>query len=81
MNNSNNINETLQYLLALKNQGQNPQAIMQMLIRQNPQVQQNLTVLQNMAQGKKPQEFISQLARQNGVSEQNLQQIMQMLGK
>ena len=78
---NNNINQSLQYLLSLKNQGQNPQAIMQMLIRQNPQVQQNLAILQNMAQGKNPQEFITQLARQNGVSEQNLQEIMQMLAK
>ena len=81
MNNANNVNETLQYIFNLKNQGQNPQSIMQMLIQQNPQMQQSITILQNMSRGKSPQEFISQLARQNGVSEQNMQQIMRMFSK
>lgn len=80
-NNSNvNINDTIQGLLALKNAGRNPNQIMQMLIQQNPQAQQMLTQLQNMAQGRDPRQFLSQLARQNGVSPQNISAIMQMLG-
>lgn len=80
-NNSNvNINDTIQGLLALKNAGRNPNQIMQMLIQQNPQAQQMLTQLQNMAQGKDPRQFLSQLARQNGVNPQNISAIMQMLG-
>lgn len=76
----NDINQTLQGIFAMKNAGRNPQAILQMLMQQNPQAQQMLTQLQNMAQGRNPQEFFSQLARQSGVNEQNMQQIMQMFG-
>lgn len=67
------INQTIQGIISLKNSGRNPQAIMQMIMQQNPQYQQMLTRLQNMAQGKNPKDFIMQLARQNGVNEQNLQ--------
>ena len=74
----NDINATIQGLLSLKKQGRNPQAIMQMLIQKNPQYQQMMAQLQNMAQGRSPQEFIMQLARQNGVNEQNMQALSQM---
>lgn len=78
MNNPNNVNQVLQNLFQMKNQGGNPQQIMQMIMQQNPNYRQNMTVLQNMAQGRSPQEFLTQLARQRGVSEQNIQAIMQM---
>lgn len=80
MNNGYDINQTLQGIFAMKNAGRNPQAIMQMLIQKNPQTQQMLTQLQNMAGGRNPKEFVMQLARQNGVSEQNMAQLMQMFG-
>lgn len=75
------VNQALQSVFSMKNAGRNPQQIMQMLMQQNPQMQQTLVMLQNMAQGKNPKEFFSQLARQNGVNEQNMQMIMQMFGK
>lgn len=81
MNNPNNINQVLQGLFQMKSQGGNPQQIMQMIMRQNPNYRQNISVLQNMAQGRSPQEFLTQLAKQRGVSEQNIQTIMQMLNK
>lgn len=74
----NDINSIIQELITLKNQGRNPNAIRQMLIQKNPQYQQMVVQLQNMAQGRSPQEFIMQLARQNGVNEQNLQALSQM---
>ena len=77
----NDINQTLQSIFAMRNSGQNPQAIMQMLIQQNPQIQQHLAMLQNMANGRSPQEFLTQLARQRGVNEQNMNMIRQMFGK
>lgn len=80
MNNGYDINQALQSIFQMKNAGRNPQQIMQMLIQQNPQIQQRLQMLQNMANGKTPQEFFSQLARQNGVNEQNMAQLMQMFG-
>lgn len=74
------VNQALQSLFQMKNAGQNPQAIMQMLMQRNPQYSQMLTQIRNMSQGRNPQEFLMQLARQNGVNEQNLAQLMQMFG-
>lgn len=68
-----NINSVIQAITSLKTQGKTPQEVMQIIMQQNPNYQQLMQRLQNMAQGRNPQEFIMQLARQNGVSEQNLQ--------
>ena len=81
MNNGYDVNQELQNVFQMRNEGQNPQKILQMMIRQNPQIQQRIAILQNMSRGKSPKEFFSQLARQNGVSEQNMAQLMQMFGK
>ena len=81
MNNQYDVNQALQGLFQMRNAGRNPQQLLQMMIQQNPQIQQQLAMLKNMSNGKSPQEFFSQLARQNGVSEQNMAQIMQMFGK
>ena len=78
MNNGYDVNQALQSLFQMKNSGQNPQAILQMLIQQNPQVAQLMTQFKNMSNGRNPRDFITQLARQNGVSEQNLSAIQQM---
>lgn len=80
MNNNYDVNMAIQSIMQMKNAGRNPQQVMQMLIQQNPQTQQMLTQLQNMAKGKNPREFFTQLAKQNGVNDQNLQMIMQMFG-
>ena len=78
MNNGYDVNQALQSLFQMKNSGQNPQAILQMLMQQNPQVAQLMTQFKNMSNGRNPRDFITQLARQNGVSEQNLSAIQQM---
>ena len=78
MNNGYDVNQALQSIFQMKNAGRNPQQILQMMIQQNPQMQQQLAVLQNMSKGKSPKEFFAQLAKQNGVSEQNLAQLMAM---
>jgi hypothetical protein len=75
---NNDINQSLQSIFSMKNAGRNPQQIMQLLIQQNPNIQNALYTLQNMAKGKNPREFFSQLAKQNGVNEQNMAQIMAM---
>ena len=72
------VNQSLQSIFAMKNAGRNPQQILQILIQQNPQMQNALYTLQNMSQGKNPKEFFMQLARQNGVNEQNMAQLMAM---
>ena len=81
MNNGYDANQALQNVFQMRDAGRNPQQILQMLIQQNPQIQQKLAMLQNMSQGKSPKEFFSQLARQNGVNEQNMAQLMQMFSK
>ena len=80
MNNGYDVNQALQSIFQMRNAGQNPQAIMQMLIQRNPQYSQMLTQIRNMSQGRNPREFVMQLARQNGVNEQNMAQLMQMFG-
>lgn len=80
MNNGYDVNQALQQLFQMKNAGQNPQMIMQMLIQKNPQYSQMLTQLQNMSRGRNTRDFVMQLARQNGVNEQNLAQLMHMFG-
>lgn len=80
MNNGYDVNQALQALFQMKNAGQNPQQIMQMLIQRNPQYSQMITQIKNMSQGRSTKEFVMQLARQNGVNEQNMAQLMQMFG-
>ena len=81
MNNGYDVNQALQSIFQMRNAGRNPQQIMQIMMQQNPQIQQQIAMLQNMAKGKSPKDFFSQLAKQNGVSEQNMAQLMQMFGK
>lgn len=73
------INQTLERIIALYDNGGNPQQMMQQMMTRTPQVGQMKTQLQNMAQGRNPNEFILQLAKQNGASEQNLQGLARIL--
>ena len=75
------INTTIQNILSFRNSGGNPQQLLQMLMAQNPEVQNMFNRVQNMAQGRSPQEFLTQLAKQNGVSEQNIQGILSLFNK
>lgn len=74
------INNNLQQVIDLYNSGGNPQQLMANILQQNPQIQQAMVQLQNMAQGRSMPEFLMQLARQNGVNDNQIQQIGKMLG-
>lgn len=76
----NDINATLERIIAMYDNGGNPQQLMQTMMRQGTPIGQMQSQMQNMAQGRSPIEFIMQMARQNGVSEQNLQGIARILG-
>jgi hypothetical protein len=78
---NNDINTRIQAIMSLKQQGKDPNQLMQMIIQRNPQVKLAMQRLNNMSQGKNPQEFIMQLARQNGVNEENIQALSQMFGR
>ncbi len=77
---TNNPNQFLQGIINLANKGKNPQQYMQMLLQRNPQYNQMLTQLQNMAQGKPMNEFVLQLARQKGVDNNTLMQLSNIMG-
>lgn len=79
MNNGYDVNQALQNVFQMKNAGRNPQQILQMMIQQNPQIQQVMIILNNMSKGKNLRDFISQLAQQNGVSSENINQIMKII--
>ena len=69
---NNQLNQTLQNIAMAKKQGKTPQMIMNMIMQQNPQMQQTLTQLQNMVGNRNPRDFFMQLAKQNGVQETTL---------
>lgn len=74
------MSNNLQQVIDLYNSGGNPQQLMANILQQNPQIQQAMLQLQNMAQGRSMPEFLMQLARQNGVNDNQIQQIRKMLG-
>ena len=77
---NNDINQSIENIIALYERGGNPQQVMQTMMQRNSQIGQMQNQLQNMAQGRSPKEFLLQLARQNGVSEKNLQGLSRILG-
>ena len=78
MNNNSQLNSVLQNIAMAKKQGKNPKMIMNMMLQQNPQMQQTLTQLQNMANGRNPRDFFMQIAKQNGVEEATLSMLGEM---
>lgn len=76
----NDLNTTLERIIALYDSGGDPKNVMQSMMQQNSHMSQMQTQLQNMSQGRNPREFLLQLARQNGVSEKNLQGLSRILG-
>lgn len=75
---ANDVNTLIRQITQLKSQGKSPQAVMQIVFGNNPQLQMYKKQMQNMANGKSPQEFLMQLARQNGVTEENMSNIRNM---
>lgn len=74
----NDVNALIRQITQLKSQGKSPQAVMQIVFGNNPQLQMYKNRMQNMANGRSPQEFLTQLARQNGVTEDNMNAIKNM---
>ena len=62
-------------ILQMLQQAQNPQALFQQMLQQNPNMASALSQLQNSTQGANPRDVAMQLAKQRGISEQ---QVMQM---
>ena len=68
------MNNPMQILQMLQ-QSQNPQAMFENMIRNNPNLSNALNQLRNSTQGANPKDVAMQLARQRGIPEQ---QVMQM---
>lgn len=64
----------MQMLQMFKN-AQNPQAMLEQMLQQNPQMATAFNQLRNSTQGSNPRDVAMQLARQKGISEE---QVMQM---
>lgn len=77
---NNDVNNRIQAIMQLKQQGFTPQSAMQMLMQQNPNYKLAMQRFNNMAQGRNMKDFVMQLARQNGVSAENLQAIQSLFG-
>lgn len=75
---ANDVNALISQITQLKSQGKSPQAVMQIVFGNNPQLQMYKNRMQNMANGRNPQEFLTQLARQSGVTEDNMNAIKNM---
>lgn len=77
---NNNINATLERIIALYDSGGDPNKMMQSMFGNNPNIGNFATQFNNMRQGRSNREFLLQLAKQNGVSEQNIQGLQRILG-
>lgn len=60
---------------------QNPQAMFQQMLRNNPQMTSVLTQIQNSTQGSNPRDVAMQLARQRGMSEQQVMNMFNSLNR
>lgn len=78
---NNGINEALQSIINMANSGKSPNDVMNLLMQQNPNINQGITQLKNMAQGKNMKDFVLQLMKQNtGIDPVIFQNISKMLG-
>lgn len=65
----------IQLMNAFRN-AKNPQALLQQVMQNNPQLQQTMMQLQNSGGGSMtPEQMARQLAKQNGISDEQLMQM------
>lgn len=78
MNNPMNI---FQMIDMVNGMGNTPDAMLQMLLQQNPQGKQTIEQLRNSSNGMSAEQIAKQLAKQNGISEQQLMQLYNKIKK
>lgn len=79
------LNQKIEMILAMANNGGNPQSVMQQMMargfnNQNSQLNTAMTQMKNMAGGRSMPEFYLQVLKQNGLTEQNAQGLARLLG-
>lgn len=67
--------QNLMQMLQMFRTAQNPQAMFEQMLQQNPQMATTLNQLRNSTQGSNPRDVAMNLAKQRGISEE---QVMQM---
>lgn len=70
----------LQMMMDFMNSGGTPQQAMQMLVEKNPNTNNIIAQLQNMAKGQKPRDFAMQLAKQKGIDPQLVENLAHKMG-
>lgn len=82
--NADELNQRVEAILNMANNGIQPQSVMQQLFGKNMNHQNQLqiakTQLKNMAQGRPMPEFYIQMLKQNGLTEQNAEGLARLLG-
>ena len=81
--NAQELNQRIEMILNIANNGMQPQAVMQHIFGNNLQQSQIATAqtqLKNMAQGRPMPEFIIQALKQNGLTEQNAIGLSRLMG-
>lgn len=59
----------------------NPQAMLEAMFQQNPQLRQTMEQLKNSSGGASPEQIARQLAKQNGITEEQLMQLYNKIHK
>lgn len=73
-------NNPMNSIIQMMNGGMNPQAIVNQMIKNNPQAQQLLTQIQNTSNGRSPKEMAIQYAKQKGISDKDFNALVSRLG-
>ena len=68
-------------MIQMLSQAQNPQAMFEQLLSQNPQMAQEFNAFRNSTQGSNPKDIAMQLAKQRGISEQQVMQMFNALNR
>lgn len=68
-------------MLGMLGNKKSPQAILEAMLQQDPQLRQTMEQLKNSSGGASPEQIARQLAKQNGISEEQLMQLYNKIHK
>lgn len=68
-------------MMSMMSNAKSPQAILEAMFQENPQLRQVMEQLKNSSGGASPEQIARQLAKQNGISEEQLMQLYNKIHK
>jgi hypothetical protein len=68
-------------MMNMMSNANNPQAMLEAMFQQNPQLRQTMEQLKNSSGGASPEQIARQLAKQNGISEEQLMHLYNKIHK